>query len=223
MYFFQENREVATSNSDVDPPASTNIQTSSASSSPVMIDIRRPAYSQYEFNKVFNHQTDEEKSCGEQAREFCSKNCKCTASGLKNTVLSTFPFIGMFQMYQWKDWFLWDLIAGLSVGVIHIPQSMGFSLLTNLPPVYGLYSTFFPLIIYFFFGTSRHISVGTMAVPSIMISSVISQQLDKLPPEYLIDSGNSTENGTAFDVDGFKVDIAVSVTLIVGFFQVTTY
>ena len=46
---------------------------------------------------------------------------------------------------------------------------MAFSLLAGLPAVYGLYSSLFPVVGYFVFGTSRHISFGTMAVISLFL------------------------------------------------------
>ena len=53
-----------------------------------------------------------------------------------------------------------DLIAGITIGVTHVPQGIGFALLASLPPVFGLYSSFVPVLLYSIFGTSRHISVG---------------------------------------------------------------
>ena len=53
-----------------------------------------------------------------------------------------------------------DFIAGITIGVTHVPQGIGFALLANLPPVFGLYSSFVPVLLYSILGTSRHISVG---------------------------------------------------------------
>ena len=86
--------------------------------------------------------------------------CACSAACAKDAVLKKLPFIQTLRDYKWKDWILSDIIAGISIGVIHIPQGMGFSLLASLPAVYGLYSSLFPVVLYFFFGTSRHISIG---------------------------------------------------------------
>jgi len=55
-------------------------------------------------------------------------------------------------------------------------QAMGYALLAGLPPVYGLYSSIFPGWLYYIFGTSRHLSVGTMALTSLMVGGVVNRQ-----------------------------------------------
>lgn len=67
-----------------------------------------------------------------------------------------------------------DLIAGLTVGVMLIPQAMAYAMLAGLPPIYGLYASTVPLIIYALFGTSRHLSVGPVAIDPILIVAGIS-------------------------------------------------
>ncbi|ESO00740.1 hypothetical protein HELRODRAFT_128018, partial [Helobdella robusta] len=74
-------------------------------------------------------------------------------------IISFFPFLAILRKYNLTN-FLSDCVAGLTVGIMHIPQGMAYGMLANIDPVYGLYSSFFPVIIYFFFGTSRHISIG---------------------------------------------------------------
>ena len=71
-----------------------------------------------------------------------------------------------------------------------IPQSMGYSLLANMPPKYGLYTSLFPVLVYFIFGTSRHVSLGTMALSSLFIRAAVSRDV----PESVV--SNLTSNGT---------------------------
>ncbi|KAH3838294.1 hypothetical protein DPMN_111702 [Dreissena polymorpha] len=52
---------------------------------------------------------------------------------------------------------------------------MAFAMLADLPPVVGLYVSFFPVVIYFFFGTSKHAAVGTSALVGLLTGSVIGK------------------------------------------------
>lgn len=66
-----------------------------------------------------------------------------------------------------------DIIAGLSVGVMLIPQGMAYSMVAGLDPIYGLYSGFIPLIIYSLLGTSRQLGVGPVAIISLLTNSAL--------------------------------------------------
>jgi len=72
-----------------------------------------------------------------------------------------------------------------------VPQSMGYSLLAKMPPKFGLYTSIFPVFVYFLFSTSRHVSLGTMALGCLIIRSVISRDVPE-PSAF-----NVTSNGTA--------------------------
>lgn len=61
-----------------------------------------------------------------------------------------------------------DLSAGLTVGVMLIPQGMAYAMIAGLPPIYGLYASTIPLIIYALFGTSRQLAVGPVAMVSLL-------------------------------------------------------
>ncbi len=64
-----------------------------------------------------------------------------------------------------------DLIAGLTVGVVLIPQGMAYALLAGVPPVYGLYASLVPLIVYTFLGSSRQLAVGVVAIDSLVVAA----------------------------------------------------
>ncbi len=84
------------------------------------------------------------------------------------------PMLEWLPRYQKVD-FRGDLQAGLTVGIMLIPQGMAYSLLAGLPPIYGLYAGIVPLILYSFFGSSRHLSVGPVALVSLLTLAGVSQ------------------------------------------------
>lgn len=112
--------------------------------------------------------------------------------------LTTFLIPVWIKTYQNKD-FKFDLIAGLTVGVMLIPQGMAYAMLAGLPPVYGLYASTVPLIIYALFGTSRQLSVGPVAMDSMLTAAGVS----------LIAAAGSRE----------YIAIAITLACIVGLMQ----
>ena len=70
-----------------------------------------------------------------------------------------FPIMTWLPVYN-KSWLKGDLGAGLTVGVMLIPQGMAYAMLAGMPPIYGLYASLVPLIIYAIMGTSRQLAVG---------------------------------------------------------------
>ncbi|MEM6964991.1 MAG: solute carrier family 26 protein [Bacteroidota bacterium] len=67
-----------------------------------------------------------------------------------------------------------DLAAGLTVGVMLIPQGMAYGMLAGMSPIYGLYASIIPLILYAIFGTSRQLAVGPVAMITLLIAAGVS-------------------------------------------------
>lgn len=72
-----------------------------------------------------------------------------------------------------REQFIGDLLAALIVTIMLIPQSLAYALLAGLPPEMGLYASILPLIGYALFGTSRTLSVGPVAVVSLMTATSV--------------------------------------------------
>ena len=64
-----------------------------------------------------------------------------------------------------------DAFAGLTVGIMLIPQGMAYAMIAGLPPVYGLYAALFPQLIYALMGTSRQLAVGPVAMDSLLVAA----------------------------------------------------
>jgi SulP family sulfate permease len=88
---------------------------------------------------------------------------------LKNFI----PSLSWLSSYNKKQ-FLGDLPAGLTVGIMLIPQGMAYAMIAGLPPVYGLYASLVPQVIYAFLGTSRQLAVGPVAMDSLLVASGLS-------------------------------------------------
>lgn len=91
-------------------------------------------------------------------------------NSLFDRIKSQFVILRWLPEYNGKK-FQKDLIAGLTVGFISVPQLMAYAVIAGLSPVYGLYGSLIPLLLYPLFGTSRHIALGIVATDMIIIAS----------------------------------------------------
>lgn len=93
-------------------------------------------------------------------------------------------FVSQLRDYR-KVWFGGDLMAGITVAVMLIPQGMAYSMLAGLPPVYGLYAALVPLLVYPFFGSSTYLSVGPVALVSIIVLTGLSELAEPFSEEFI--------------------------------------
>ncbi|GLT99580.1 hypothetical protein SLE2022_170110 [Rubroshorea leprosula] len=94
-----------------------------------------------------------------------------------------------------------DLIAGITIASLAVPQGISYASLANLPPTIGLYSSFVPPLLYAMLGSSRDLAVGTLAVASLLMASMLSKAV------------NPTENPKAY------LQLALTATFFAGVFQ----
>ncbi|WP_420582851.1 SulP family inorganic anion transporter [Reichenbachiella sp.] len=96
-----------------------------------------------------------------------------------------FPIVDSLKSYS-VGWFKKDLFAGLVVGVMLIPQGMAYAMIAGLPPIYGLYTAIVPTIIYALIGSSRHVSVGPVAMDSLILVAGASAFAVEGTSEYIL-------------------------------------
>ena len=82
-----------------------------------------------------------------------------TGDGVKRYLISLFPFLTWIHHYN-LIWLMGDLIAGITVGFVVVPQGMAYALLAELPVEYGLYTSFVGFLLYWAFATSKDITIG---------------------------------------------------------------
>uniref|UniRef100_A0A8D2Q1L0 Sulfate transporter n=1 Tax=Zosterops lateralis melanops TaxID=1220523 RepID=A0A8D2Q1L0_ZOSLA len=105
------------------------------------------------------------------------KSCSCTPQKLKTFFMDFFPVLRWLPKYKCKEYIWGDVMSGLVIGIILVPQAIAYSLLAGLKPIYSLYTSFFANIIYFLMGTSRHVSVGIFSLISLLVGQVVDREL----------------------------------------------
>uniref|UniRef100_A0A8D0HK29 Solute carrier family 26 member 3 n=1 Tax=Sphenodon punctatus TaxID=8508 RepID=A0A8D0HK29_SPHPU len=169
--------------------------------------VARPVYSE----NLFGEEHEKVHRCHKTFRDHLRVYFSCSSQKAKRIALGLFPIAFWLPAYRFKDWILNDIVSGISTGLVAVLQGLAFALLVNIPPGYGLYAAFFPVIIYFFFGSSRHISVGPFPVLSLMVGDAVM----RIVPDVV---GNSTMVNSS-TIDEQRVMVAASVTFLAGIFQ----
>lgn len=142
----------------------------------------RPAYKEKDFHEEYPAQNKErpgivEREYKNAKRGIKSMTCRKFLKMLRGKV----PIINVIQNYNWKEDILSDIVAGLTVGIMQIPQGMGYAMLANIPLINGIYMSFFPVLIYGLLGTSPHISMGCYAIQCIMLGANVQKYPDYDP------------------------------------------
>uniref|UniRef100_A0A8K9UFW4 Solute carrier family 26 member 5 n=1 Tax=Oncorhynchus mykiss TaxID=8022 RepID=A0A8K9UFW4_ONCMY len=178
---------------------------------PLMYRVERPVFDEAYLHTQLLH-----------PRERSPKTIRQRLAQAKAIALSFLPILTWLPSYPVKEYLFGDLVSGLSTGVMQLPQGLAYAMLAAVPPVYGLYSSFYPVLLYTFFGTSRHISIGTFAVISLMIGGVVVREApDSM---FTIQALNGTATNTTVFIDteardARRVHVAVVLTTLVGVIQ----
>ncbi|NWU99670.1 S26A9 protein, partial [Upupa epops] len=182
--------------------------------------VDRPAYSVSLFDEEF-----EKRSRSYPIGEKLKNHFRCSVSRFKVVLCSLFPILVWLPKYRLKDYILPDVLGGLSAGTIQVPQGMAFALLANLPPVNGLYSSFFPLVTYLFLGGIHQMVPGTFAVISIIVGNVCNELAPESDFQYFNQTTNETSvNTTALEAARLEISATLAcltaiIQLCLGFVQ----
>ncbi|XP_037761279.2 solute carrier family 26 member 6 isoform X4 [Chelonia mydas] len=186
-------------------------------------ELRRRPWASQADRKVLSEAELEEMAPRTQAPRpsLCSRvwDVRCSCGAAKSLLFRFLPVLSWLPRYPVRDWVLGDIASGFSVGIMHLPQGLAYALLAGVPPVTGLYTSLYPVVLYFLFGTSRHISVGPFAVISVMIGSVTGSLM---PNSNFMDPVNGTNETVLNEArrDSARVELVATLTMLVGIFQI---
>ena len=105
------------------------------------------------------------------------------------------PLLGVLRGYTRGD-ARGDAIAGLTVGVMLVPQAMAYAVIAGVPAIYGLYASLVPLLLYPLFGSSRQLAGGPIAIDMLLVAAGVG--------------------AVAATVPGSHVELAVLLSLLTG-------
>ncbi|KAL7618161.1 hypothetical protein Lser_V15G01335 [Lactuca serriola] len=142
-----------------------------------------------------------------------------------NKILFALHFV--FPIFQWAPnynltLFRSDVVSGLTIASLAIPQGISYAKLANLPPVIGLYSSFVPPLIYAVLGSSKHLAVGPVSIASLVMGTMLNDAVSYTlnPVLYLKLAFTATFFAGLFQASlgflrlGFLIDFLSKATLV---------
>ncbi|KAJ7338992.1 hypothetical protein JRQ81_012894 [Phrynocephalus forsythii] len=139
----------------------------------------------------------------------------------KGWCVKRLPVLEWAQNYNWRTDLVPDTVSGLMLGIQQVTQGLAFAVLSSVHPVFGLYGSLFPVIIYAIFGMGRHVATGTFALTSLISASAVERLV---PPR-----NSSSTTGNASVVLGLsefemqRIGVAAAVSLLGGLIQVIMF
>ncbi|XP_032745161.1 testis anion transporter 1 isoform X2 [Rattus rattus] len=146
---------------------------------PFMYDVKRSVYNEENFQQEHRRKGPTSGNMDINITTFKHHvQCRCSWHKFLRCMLTVFPFLEWMCLYRFKDWLLGDLLAGLSVGLVQVPQGLTLSLLTRqlIPPLNVAYAAFCSSVIYVIFGSCHQMSIGPFFLVSALMINVLKER-----------------------------------------------
>ncbi|XP_050643534.1 testis anion transporter 1 isoform X1 [Macaca thibetana thibetana] len=139
-------------------------------------DVKREVYNEETFQQEHKRKASSSGNMNINITTFTHHvQCRCSWHRFLRCMLTIFPFLEWMCMYRLKDWLLGDLLAGISVGLMQVPQGLTLSLLARqlIPPLNIAYAAFCSSVIYVIFGSCHQMSIGSFFLVSALLINVL--------------------------------------------------
>ncbi|XP_012498993.1 PREDICTED: anion exchange transporter [Propithecus coquereli] len=131
------------------------------------------------------------------------------------------PILEWAPHYNLKENLLPDTVSGIMLAVQQVTQGLAFAVLSSVHPVFGLYGSLFPAIIYAIFGRGRHVATGTFALTSLISANAV-ERLVPQSTQNLSTQGNTSVLGLS-DFELQRIGVAAAVSFLGGVIQVAMF
>nr|XP_036851377.1 anion exchange transporter [Manis javanica] len=131
------------------------------------------------------------------------------------------PILEWAPHYNLRENLLPDTVSGIMLAVQQVTQGLAFAILSSVHPVFGLYGSLFPAIIYAIFGMGRHVATGTFALTSLISANAV-ERLVPLSSQNLTPQSNTSVLGLS-DFEMQRIGVAAAVSFLGGVIQIYAY
>ncbi|VTJ68093.1 Hypothetical predicted protein, partial [Marmota monax] len=131
------------------------------------------------------------------------------------------PILEWAPHYNLKENLLPDTVSGIMLAVQQVTQGLAFAILSSVHPVFGLYGSLFPAIIYAIFGMGRHVATGTFALTSLISANAVERLVPQSSQNLTTQSNSSVLGLSDFEVQ--RIGVAAAVSFLGGVIQIYAY
>ncbi|XP_039722322.1 anion exchange transporter isoform X6 [Pteropus medius] len=139
----------------------------------------------------------------------------------KQWCIRRLPILEWAPHYNLKENLLPDTVSGIMLAIQQVTQGLAFAILSSVHPVFGLYGSLFPAIIYAIFGMGRHVATGTFALTSLISANAV-ERLVLSSSQNLTTQSNTSVLGLS-DFEMQRIGIAAAVSFLGGLIQVAIF
>ncbi|XP_035174144.1 anion exchange transporter [Oxyura jamaicensis] len=131
------------------------------------------------------------------------------------------PVLEWVPAYAWKENLVPDAVSGMMLAIQQVTQGLAFAVLSSVHPVFGLYGSFFPVIIYAIFGMGRHVATGTFALTSLISANAVERLVPSAGTNFTANNNSGLLGLSEFEMQ--RIGVAAAVSFLGGIIQVAMF
>ncbi|NXR57264.1 S26A7 protein, partial [Hippolais icterina] len=140
---------------------------------------------------------------------------------IKAWCMRRLPILKWVPVYNWKENLVPDTVSGMMLAIQQVTQGLAFAILSSVHPVFGLYGSFFPVIIYAIFGMGRHVATGTFALTSLISANAVERLVPSVRTNFTANNNSGILGLSEFDMQ--RIGVAAAVSFLGGIIQVAMF
>ncbi|XP_031408826.1 anion exchange transporter [Meleagris gallopavo] len=140
---------------------------------------------------------------------------------IKEWCMRRLPILEWGPVYDWKENLVPDMVSGMMLAIQQVTQGLAFAALSSVHPVFGLYGSFFPVIIYAIFGMGRHVATGTFALTSLISANAVERLVPSTGTNFTANNNSGILGLSEFEMQ--RIGVAAAVSFLGGIIQVVMF